>query len=246
MAAVLQAADLYGMPLEEFVTERDALAQRLRDRGDRDQAASVSRLRKPTTDVWALNQVARSHREKVERLLETHRALRTASDGDAVRRASDERRRVVDDLTEAATFILERGGRSSGGEVRDRIVRTLLAAAGDSETERALSEGTLERSAEISPQWPTIEVSSGSIGSRQTHSERRREVQRLESHAEELTAHAAGLRQRARQARAALEEARREAADADRAAREAEQAARKAKDQVESVRRKQRRSSQAS
>ena len=45
--------ELYGLPLEDFVAQRDALAKRLRADGDRDAAAAVKKLPKPTRAAWA-------------------------------------------------------------------------------------------------------------------------------------------------------------------------------------------------
>lgn len=53
-----RTADLYGGPLEEFVRRRDALAKDLRAAGDRDGAAAVKRLRKPSRQAWALDLAA--------------------------------------------------------------------------------------------------------------------------------------------------------------------------------------------
>ena len=43
---------LYGLALEEFTKERDALARRLRADGNRDDAASVAGLRKPVGEAY--------------------------------------------------------------------------------------------------------------------------------------------------------------------------------------------------
>src|SRR3954453_6952632 len=54
------AGDLYGLALDAFVPERDALAKRLRADGRRDEAAEVKALRKPSVAAWAVNQAVRS------------------------------------------------------------------------------------------------------------------------------------------------------------------------------------------
>lgn len=240
MAPVSEVADLYGLPLDDFISERDRLVRQLRDEGKVEEASEVSKLRKPTTDAWALNQVARRHPEQMEGLLTTHGTLRQSADGDAVRRTSDERRRLVDELVEAAASTLEQTGHSSAGSVRDRIVRTLLAAAGDPDTEQNLARGTLDRPVEISPQWPTARVTPGTDQPEDEDSEWREQVEHLESRAEQLDARAQDLRQTAREAKSALDRARREAEAADRAAREAEQAARQAQQEAKKARRRRR------
>lgn len=51
-------ARLYAGPLDEFIRGRDALAKELRSARDRDAAAAVKGLRKPSRPAWALNRVA--------------------------------------------------------------------------------------------------------------------------------------------------------------------------------------------
>ena len=65
------ADDLYGLPLDAFVPERDALAKRLRAEGRRDEAAEVKALRKPSVAAWAVNQAVRSQ-PRAARALRAH------------------------------------------------------------------------------------------------------------------------------------------------------------------------------
>ena len=62
---------LYGVPLDEFVAERDQLAKRLNKDGDREAGARVKALRKPTVGAWALNQAVRRRRKETAALLAT-------------------------------------------------------------------------------------------------------------------------------------------------------------------------------
>src|SRR5262245_63765579 len=48
-------AALYGGPPSEFVAARDALARDLRAAGQRDEAAAVKAVRKPSVAAWALD-----------------------------------------------------------------------------------------------------------------------------------------------------------------------------------------------
>jgi hypothetical protein len=52
--------DLYGVPLDRFVPERAALVRALRSAGEREQAAAVAALRKPSVAAWAVNQLVRT------------------------------------------------------------------------------------------------------------------------------------------------------------------------------------------
>ena len=129
------ATDLYALPIDQFIAGRDRLAKELAEEGRGDESAEVARLRKPTTDAWALNQVARRHPELVEGLVQVHRELRQANDPRALREAAEARGRLLEQITTAAAAILVEAGHSAEGTVRDRIGRTLLAAAADESTE---------------------------------------------------------------------------------------------------------------
>src|SRR5215213_5725451 len=124
---------LYGLPLDEFVKERDALAKRLRGE-DREAAAAVKALRKPTVGAWALNQAIRRRRAETDELLETADALRDAyrdmlSGGDpaAVRAATERERELSATLADCAEAIATETGKS-GPALRERVRATLRAA----------------------------------------------------------------------------------------------------------------------
>ena len=55
-----EADALYALPLEQFVPERTLLAKALRAEGDKEGAAEVAKLPKPSVAAWAVNQVVRT------------------------------------------------------------------------------------------------------------------------------------------------------------------------------------------
>ena len=73
-----EAAELFRVPPEDFIAERDALVQRLRAEGRDEDATAVKALRKPTTVVWALNQLAAREPDALAALFEAGRDLRAA------------------------------------------------------------------------------------------------------------------------------------------------------------------------
>ena len=100
---------LYGLPLEEFVAARDALAKELRAAGDREEAAVVKKLAKPTRAAWAVNMLARSHADEVRALVDAGTALAGAQEellGGAepavLRQAAEAARALVDALAARA------------------------------------------------------------------------------------------------------------------------------------------------
>jgi hypothetical protein len=148
------AARLYGLPLEAFTRERDATARELRKAKERDAAAAVAKLQKPTQASWAANHLARERSDLVGDLLEAGDALREAQDaamagegsGD-LRRATAEERRAVEALVAAAKD-LKPGGRKPTETTLERLRTTLHAAATDDDVRAALEAGRLVEDAE--------------------------------------------------------------------------------------------------
>src|SRR4051794_41985373 len=66
---------LYAADLEDFVGARDALAKQLRADGDREGAAAVKKLPKPTRAAWAVNRLVRERPDEVRALVEAGEAL---------------------------------------------------------------------------------------------------------------------------------------------------------------------------
>ena len=143
---IVEAADLFSLPLDRFTAARDGLVRRLRADGDEEEASRVGKLRKPSVAAWALNQVAHHHPKTVDQLLDSHQRLRSAGTRESLEEASQLRRKTVTDLTESA--MAELGGGSL--QTRDRINRTLLAVATDPQGEADLKAGTLVRELEPS------------------------------------------------------------------------------------------------
>ena len=151
---------LYGLPLEEFTPARDAAAKEIRKAGDRETAAIVAKLPKPTPAAWTANQVAREQPELIEALLEAGDALREAQEaavsgggGRGLRDATLAQRKAVDAVMAAATAY-KPGGRPLSGAMADRLRTTLNAVAGDEVIRDALSEGRLTGEAQAGGAWP--------------------------------------------------------------------------------------------
>jgi hypothetical protein len=145
--------DLYGLPLDQFIPERTALARELRKAGERERAGEVAALRKPSVAAWAVNQLVRTQRQPVADLLEAGDALRAAQDdvlagrGDAqsLRAAVERERAAVDALTDAARGLLSSEGNELSHTIVERVSDTLHAAALDDDARSQVSEGRLER-----------------------------------------------------------------------------------------------------
>lgn len=141
------ATHLYGLDLEEFIGARDALAKELRAGGDRDGAAAVKKLPKPTRAAWAVNRLVRDRPDEIAALVEAGAALAGAqeqlldgADADVLRSAAVAARALVDALAAEAPV---------DGAARDKVRATLHAATVDAEVRAEVAAGRVvkERSA---------------------------------------------------------------------------------------------------
>ena len=149
----MDSDQLYGLPLDQFVPERAALVKALRADGDREQAAEVAALRKPSVAAWAVNQLVRTQRRAVDDLFAAGDTLRDVQaevmagrqDAQALRDAAGEERAAVDALAQSARGLLTSDGDGLSPSVIDRVADTLHAAALDDDARADVDEGRLER-----------------------------------------------------------------------------------------------------
>ena len=151
---------LYGLPLEEFTPARDAAAKEIRKGGDRETAAIVAKLPKPTPAAWTANQVAREQPELIEAMLAAGEELREAQEaavqgggGRGLRDATLAERRAVEEVMAAATSY-KPAGKPLSRAMADRLRTTLHAAAGDEAIRDALADGRLVDEAQAGGAWP--------------------------------------------------------------------------------------------
>src|SRR5580765_8458513 len=97
---------LYQLPLSEFTSARNQLAQEMRAQGEREKAEEIKRLRKPTAAVWVVNQLARERPLDVQRLLNAGESLTKSQTPEARR----DEQRALDQLAKGAREIAERSG----------------------------------------------------------------------------------------------------------------------------------------
>jgi hypothetical protein len=147
------AEALYGLPLDEFVPARDALARELRGEGRREAAAAVAGLRKPSVAAWAANQAIRSQPKAARELWAAGDALLAAHEdviarragGDELRAATARHRSALRDLLAAAGGLLDSRGRGVSATTLERVEATLHAASLDAGEVRAGAQaGRLE------------------------------------------------------------------------------------------------------
>lgn len=119
--------ELAGVPPEEFVGARDALAKRLKAEGNAAEAAEVKKLRKPTVAQWITDQVRRRHAEDIDALRAASSEVAAAQeeaimsgDRDPLRAASTKRRNALNAVGRAVDDVLAASGRPS--QYRDEVL----------------------------------------------------------------------------------------------------------------------------
>jgi hypothetical protein len=142
---------LYTVVPAEFVRTRNAVAAALRETGHARDAAAVGRLRRPTTPVWALNQIARREPNTIEVFLkaihELSQAQRTGRRvPEAMKGERDSRQRVID----GTRAIVSNARLRSTPDLTRRISNTLLGAATDSAARDRLKRGELDHELQAS------------------------------------------------------------------------------------------------
>jgi hypothetical protein len=145
--------DLYGLALDRFIPERASLVRALRSDGEREQAAVVAAVRKPSVAAWAVNQLIRTQRAEVQELFAVGDALREAQAGVLagragardLREAAARERDAVAALVATAQGLLTSGGHELSAATVERVAETLHAAALDDEARTQVSEGRLVR-----------------------------------------------------------------------------------------------------
>jgi hypothetical protein len=223
---------LYGEPLDTFTAARNALAKALTQVADREGAAAVRALRKPSTTAWALNQLARTRPADVERVLTAGEELRNAQhdalEGGDPARLRDARRAhdgEVDRVASMASELLSETGKPAGPAQHDRLVSTLQAVAGDEESRELLRRGRLVHDLEPAGFGFADDLTTVSTPSPR---ERREPREPRQAERPRRATPAAAEREQSKAREEGRREARRLAAAADRAAARADRLSREA------------------
>jgi hypothetical protein len=142
------ADDLYGLLPDDFVAERDAAAARARERGDRELAKAIGRLRRPTRAAWLANLLARHRRDQLDGLLALAGGLADAQrtlDGAALRRLSTTRHQLVAAMAREAGRLAMEAGDPAAESVLRELQGILDAALARPEIAEQVRSGRLTR-----------------------------------------------------------------------------------------------------
>lgn len=139
------AADPYTVPPADFVAARKALAAELRAAKDRDGAAAVMKLRKPSAAAAAVNGLVHGSPALVDAFRAAAaeaRAAQTALVGGGDRDAWEA---AIAALRAAQSALEDALGADPAAATRERVSATLTAAAADAGVERDALSGRLVR-----------------------------------------------------------------------------------------------------
>ena len=171
-------AALYREPLDGFVRARAELTRSLRAARDRDAAAAVVKLPKPSLGAWVVDRLAGLAPDLVGDLLAAAADARDAQRpgaAETLREASARVRALLDDAGRRVRTILEEAGHPATDATVRRVQTTAQAAAAGSAAEReALLRGILDRDLDPPGFGPTGEPEPDTAGVDEAIRDRRR------------------------------------------------------------------------
>jgi len=129
MSELLEIADrLYAEPLPDFTAARDAAAKAT---ADKELAARVKALKKPSIAAWAINVLVRREGAQIDQVLALGESLRAAAEsmsGEDLRALTRQRRQLTNALAGTARDLAREGDVRLTSAVVDQVEAMLTAA----------------------------------------------------------------------------------------------------------------------
>jgi hypothetical protein len=119
---------LYAGPADDFTDARNLAAKGV---GDKELAAQIKKLKKPSVAAWAVNLLVRRESEQIDSVLGLAGQLRAAAealDGDELRALTRQRRQLTTALASSARSLAREAGVRLTGPVVDQVEGMLTAA----------------------------------------------------------------------------------------------------------------------
>ncbi|MFF4448699.1 hypothetical protein [Streptomyces sp. NPDC001502] len=140
------AVELYGLRPSEFTKVRDAYVARARKAGDRQLAAAIGALRKPTVAAWTAGLLARRRPKEAHSLIQLGEALRAAHrtlDAGQLRKLSHDQHVMIGDLARTARALAAEAGQVVSEPVLHEVEQILHAVLSDPDVAERWVEGRL-------------------------------------------------------------------------------------------------------
>lgn len=142
------AAQVYAVPLAEFVASRKELAASAKADGDAAAAKEILALRKPTVTAWAMNLASREDSGVIADLVGLGARMRAAQarlDASVLTSVRGERDASVAAYVERVAEVATTAGAALSASGRDEVRATAIAALADESASEALASGQLTR-----------------------------------------------------------------------------------------------------
>ncbi len=140
------AEELYGVPPQDFTRVRDERADEARAAGNRELAASIKRLRRPTMSAWAVNTLVRRRPEEIEDLLALGGRLRDAQTrhrGPELRELDRQRKQMLATLSRQARELAAEAGQRLSDAAEAEVLQTLHTALVDPAAAHTVRSGRM-------------------------------------------------------------------------------------------------------
>ena len=142
------ADELYVLAPAEFTAARNAKVREVKDSADKELAARVQELRKPSPAAWGVNLLARHRAAELEQLAQLGASMREAQaelDRAELGELTRQRRQVVAALARQASALASEAHHNLTAAVVEEVAQTLQAALGDPAAAAAVRSGRLVR-----------------------------------------------------------------------------------------------------
>ncbi|MFE2275388.1 hypothetical protein ACFXB4_39985 [Streptomyces lavendulae] len=140
------AVELFGLRPAEFTAARDEYVAKARKAGDRELAAAIAALRKPTVAAWTAGLLARRRPKEAQSLIQLGEALRTAHrtlDTGQLRRLSHDQHVVIQQLAHTARALAVEAGQAVSEPVLHEVEQILHAVLADPDVAALWAAGQL-------------------------------------------------------------------------------------------------------
>lgn len=140
--------ELYGLTPGEFTARRNQQAKDAKAHGDKDLAAEIMKLSKPSVAAWVVNLLARHRPDIIDSVVQLGDALREAQedfDRERLQDLSRQRQELLRSVAAAGADLAENAGHRVPAAASAEVEQTLHAAMADPNAAAAVQSGRLTR-----------------------------------------------------------------------------------------------------
>lgn len=160
------ASTLYVLPLDRFTQARNAAAKNAATNGDKDLAAALRALPKPSSAAWLVNVLVNRRRSAVEQILELGASLGEAQaslDRAQLHALGQQRQRLLSAVARQSLDAASEVGHDVGPAALPGVEQTLRAALADPAAATAVLTGRLVRTLEATG-WDPVDLDGAVAG----------------------------------------------------------------------------------